>query len=121
MSAQVPERTTSLAAGAMNRRVLIQRPVEVYDAHGQREPEAWADVGQAWALVTRAPGTERFQADQRTSVQTATFTIRWRTGIEPGMRVISDGQAYDIRDVGESGTRDLIVLTCEGREVRTGR
>ena len=111
----------AMKAGELDRRILIQRPVPVRNAHGE-EITGWVDVASTWAKFERVSGTEEFQAEQRSARQQVRFTIRYRSGIEPTMTVVYDGERYEIEDVGEAGEgrRDGLVLTGYAREVKSG-
>lgn len=111
----------AIAAGKLDRRILIQRPVVVRDEHGD-EIEGWVDVATVWAEFKRTGGNEEFRASQTSNVQTVAFRIRFRAGLDPKMTVVYEGRRYDILDVGESedGRRVGITLTCEAREISPG-
>ena len=105
----------------LDRRILIQRPVEIRNAAGE-SILGWVDVASVWAGFKRASGKDEFKADQRSSVQQVVFTMRYRDGIDPKMTVVYDGERYEIEDVGEAGDgrRDGLMLTCHAREVVSG-
>jgi SPP1 family predicted phage head-tail adaptor len=55
--------------------------------------EAWATV---WANVRRVSARDYDSAGQPQASGLVSIVIRCRDGIEPGMRVLCDGQAWDI-------------------------
>lgn len=109
-------------AGKLSRRVTLQVPVKVRDSFGQ-ELENWQDVSpKVWANVTWMSGGESFTADQRSARQSVEFEIRYRAGLAPKrVRVVHDGQIYDVEDVREIGRRRGLVLTAYAHEVVSGR
>lgn len=108
-----------LNAGDLDRRLTLQRRA-VARNESNEEVGAWTDVAVVWGSVSRTGGGEGFGPDVRRATQQATITIRWREGVEPRMRVLSDdGQAYEITDVAEDpehGRREALLLTCFLRE-----
>lgn len=110
-----------MKAGDLDRRILIQRPVEVRNESGE-VITGWVDVAAVWAGFKRVSGTDEFKAEQRSSRQQVNFTIRYRQGIDPKMTVVYDGDRYEIEDVGEfgDGRRDGLVLVAYGREIASG-
>ena len=110
-----------IRAGHLDRRILIQRPVVVRDEHGD-ELEGWVDVATVWAEFKRTGGNEEFRAAQTSNVQTVTFRIRYRRGLDPKMSLVYEGRRYEILDVGESedARQEGIVLSCEAREISPG-
>ena len=103
----------------MDRRVLLQRQSDAQDSSGQ-VVGAWLDVCSAWAEFKPISATEEEKVDRRSSVQRATFVIRFRSGIEPTMRVVHDGVPWEILGVREIGRRVAIELDAEAREVGSG-
>lgn len=106
-------------AGARDRRIIIQRPPTDLDTAGQRSEE-WVTVCTPWARVEKSAGGESVQADQVAARQTVKFTILWRRGISPEMRVVYEGQLYRVEDVEEVGRRDGLTLTTSAFEVVPG-
>lgn len=97
--------------GRLDRRITIQRRELATDSFGA-DVGAWVDVVTTWAGYEPISGAEQFAADQRYAAQLVRFTIRHRAGIEARMRVVYDGQVWDIQDVAERGRRSALLLTC---------
>lgn len=110
-----------MKAGELDRRILVQRPVEVRNESGE-VITGWVDVATIWANFKRVNGTDEFKAEQRSSRQQVNFKIRYRQGIDPKMTVVYDGERYEIEDVGEAGEgrRDGLLLVAYAREVTSG-
>lgn len=89
-------------AGKMRRRIRVQEKKTITDREGIIKTE-WVDIAAPWAA--RKPLTARwretFQAAGVNAEKMVQFTIRYRTGITPDMRVIDTqgDQAYDIKAV----------------------
>lgn len=111
-----------MAAGKYDRYIRIERLSSVPDTYGQ-PMEAFTLHAMAWAMFEPLGGAEgHTEASlQRAATQRAQFTLRYREGIEPRMRVVWRRQAWDIVDVAETGARlRELVLTCEARQVESG-
>ena len=91
----------SIAAGSLNRRITIQQRETGHDDAGQ-PTSSWADVVTLWANIAGQTGMgsiTRAQDDIPASIERYSFRIRYREGITAGMRVLHNGQAFDIRQV----------------------
>ncbi len=108
-----------LRAGQLDRRITLQRPVPTRDSYGA-ELVAWQDLATVWAKVEPMGGDEGFRADQPTARQVTRFTIRYRAGVAPAMRVLYGGETYDIDDVSEPERRVSLVLLAHAHEVQSG-
>jgi SPP1 family predicted phage head-tail adaptor len=102
-----------MEAGKLNRRITIETNTTTDNAYGEHI-DTWGDAVQTWAEVRFPTAREIFQADQLTAVQTAIFKIRYRPGIYAAkVRVIHDGQTYNITGVTEIGMREGLQLIGE--------
>lgn len=108
-----------MKAGDLDRRITIQQNTGGPDSVGQIV-DTWGNVAVVWAKIEWKNGSEEFGSAQRSAKQTAEFTIRYRPGITPKMRVLYDGSAYDIEDVRETERRETLVLIAYAREVQSG-
>ncbi|GAP66797.1 phage head-tail adaptor [Mizugakiibacter sediminis] len=90
----------TLAAGKLNRRITIQQRTAGQDAAGQ-PVLTWADVASVWANVAGDTGlhTIRASGDLPAPVKRYSFRIRYRDGLNEGMRVVLGGQNFDIKTV----------------------
>jgi SPP1 family predicted phage head-tail adaptor len=93
-----------LNAQKLNRRITIQQRTDSQDTAGQ-PLLVWTDVCTVWAHVKFQSGMgfvsqEMFVGGNEVSRPVASIRIRWRDGIEPGMRVVDTaGRLFDIRVV----------------------
>ena len=87
------------AAGEMTQRIRIERRFQGQDNTGQPIDE-WRTVATVWAAVEPLQGNAYFLARQiPTHVCEARVRMRYREGIEPGMRVVHRSKLYDIESV----------------------
>lgn len=101
-------------AGLLDRRVSLERRVEVVDDSGQPVIQ-WFPVAEVWARVEPLGGRENFGAQQFVATGDLRFTIRFRKDITPLHRVVYDGQRYDVVSVAEDGRREALLIVARGR------
>ncbi len=106
-----------MRAGDLRHRIEIGRYVEGKDEWGDPLPPTWQTVATVWASVEGLSGRLLFEAQQSAMQSDHRVTIRYRTGIEPGMIVRHDGRELEIQAVlDRDGRRRGLQLMC--REVR---
>lgn len=101
-----------MRAGQLRDRITIQRKTGATDEWGTPVPQGWEDVAPVWADVRFQSGTETIRAGADVSIVRASARIRWRTGIDPGMRVLFGTQVFDIEAVLPSSDRKHVDLVC---------
>lgn len=104
-----------LAAGSLNRQITIQKPGTGKDPAGQ-PIKTWTDVATVWANVKSQTGMGVVSGEQNgveASVTRYSFRIRYRPGIDSGMRVLMGGIPYDITSVQmDEEKREWTDLVC---------
>lgn len=106
-----------MQAGRLNRRCVLQSPGTTQDELGQPIP-GWTDVATVWADIRMATGVraglESIKAGAVVSIVPVSIRIRYRTGINAGMRIVHNLQAYEIKAVQpDVGGREYVDLVCE--------
>ena len=102
-----------MQAGRLNRRCVLQTPGTAQDELGQPIP-GWTDVAPLWADIRMKSGLESIKAGAPVSVVAASVRIRYRAGVNAGMRVVHNLQAYDIKAVmPDVSGREFLDLVCE--------
>lgn len=102
-----------MQAGRLNRRCVIQQPGTVRDELGQ-PIHGWTDVATVWASIRHLSGVESIKADATVSTVKASIRIRWRPGLNAGMRVVHDAQVYNVEAVlPDVGGREFVDLVAE--------
>lgn len=106
----------SLAAGTLNRRISIQRRVSGTDDAGQPLP-GWESVVDVWAHVRGQTGMGTItglQDNVAASIERYSIRIRYREGLDAGMRVVYGAQIFDIRQIRmDFERREWTDLVCE--------
>lgn len=77
----------SLAAGALDQRVVVQSNTTTPDSQGGRS-SSWGTFATIWASVKAVSGSEVLQTAAVTSLVSYEIEARWRADLTPGMRVL---------------------------------
>ena len=102
----------SIAAGRLTTPIVIQQQTTTTDAIGQ-PLLTWTDFALVWANVKHLSGSEAIKAGASVSTVQASMRVRWLAGIDAGMRVLSDGQTYQIKAVLPDARREYTDLVVE--------
>lgn len=100
-------------AGLMDRMITFESASHVADAYGLNSAPTWTEVCQVWARVQQTGGNESVQADQRQTQSNTTFTINFRSDLNPRMRITYNSQYYNITNIQEQGYRAYLLITAE--------
>lgn len=99
--------------GRLNRRCTLQAPGTTQDELGQPIP-GWTDVATVWGDVRLRSGLESIKAGAVVSTVQASVRIRYRTGINAGMRVLVGSVPYEVLAVQpDVGGREYVDLVCQ--------
>ena len=81
--------------GKLNKRIIFQNFTTTENENGF-EIQEWSDFKTVWAGVTNLSGREYFAAMQVQAENIVKFTIRCNKNITESMRIIFEGNNYDI-------------------------
>lgn len=102
--------------GTLNRRITIQRQSTSTDEAGQ-PLDVWTDVATVWANVKGQTGLgaiKDVQGNVSSSISRYSFRIRFRAGLDAGMRVIYNAVPFDVTQVRmDFAEREWTDLVCE--------
>ena len=102
-----------MQAGRLNRRCTLQQPGTATDELGQPIP-GWTDIASVWADIRMRSGLESIKAGAPVSVVAASIRIRYRAGVNAGMRVVHNLVNYEIKAVmPDVSGREFLDLACE--------
>lgn len=102
-----------MQAGRLNTRCTLQQPGTTADELGQPIP-GWTDVATVWADIRMKSGLEAIKAGAIVSTVQASIRIRYRAGVNAGMRVVHNLVAYEIKAVmPDVSGRVFLDLACE--------
>lgn len=82
-------------AGELCHRVAIQQKTTVYDEYNY-ETEAWTEFKRLWGKLDFLSVKDSINAKAAGSETTARLKLRKRKDIDTGMRVLFDGQTFQI-------------------------
>lgn len=105
--------------GRMRHRLRIEASGSSVDGGGGQGADPWLSasvIATVWGHVEPMHGTERLRAMQLETPITHRIVIRYRPHIEPAMRVVFGGRAFNIRAVlnPNEANRSLELLCEEG-------
>lgn len=107
-----------MKAGALDRRITIQREVQTgTDAYNVPIME-WVDLATVAAAVTPVSDGERWRAAEVSAEVTTRFLIRYSpqvADVNPKDRIRYEGRLYDIYGVKEVGRREGLEITATAR------
>ena len=101
--------------GKLNRRVTIQQLVSGQDAAGH-PVQTWTDVATVWANVAGDTGlrTIKNAGDVTAAIKRYSIRIRFREGLDEGMRVLLGAVPFDVKEVRmDYAGREWTDLVCE--------
>lgn len=100
-------------AGSLRDYITIQRRIQAEDGWGS-PVNTWESITaqRLPANVRHLSGMSTIKADADVSISRASIRIRRRTDVNAGMRVLFDGQVYEIDDVLPGESREYIDLVC---------
>lgn len=102
-----------MRAGALDRLIKIESPSSEEDDWGM-PASGWIEVATVWADIKHASGLETVKSGVDVSIVRASIRIRRRTDVTAGMRVLCEGEVYDIRAVlDDVSDRVYTDLVCE--------
>ena len=103
-----------MRAGALRHSIHIQRRTGGHDEWNSPKPQAWENITAKpiWANVRFLSGSESIKAGADVSTVRASIRIRWRAGVDAGMRVLHQGQVFDVEAVLLGADRKHIDLVC---------
>ena len=82
-------------AGELCHRVTIQHKTTVYDEYNY-ETEAWTEYKKLWGKISFLSVKDSINAKAAGSETTARLKLRKRNDIDSSMRVLFDGQTFQI-------------------------
>lgn len=92
---------------------MIQKPSQAQDESGQ-PVSTWLDVAPVWANIRHPSGLDAVKADAPVSIVKASIRIRYRAGLDAGMRVVHKTTHYGIQAIlADEAHKEYMDLVCE--------
>jgi SPP1 family predicted phage head-tail adaptor len=106
----------TILAGEMRRRITIQQRVTSPDEFGGAAV-AWVDFAYCWAYYEPLHGSELYAAQQVYPETDTRFSIRYRSGLDPSMRIVDqNGVQFDVTGIVDVDQRHFkLVVTAVRR------
>lgn len=96
--------------GSMDRKIMIQSPPAAKDDGGELSG-SWVLECSPWAAVKHNSSSESNDEGTEAKVDMLTFTVRYRSGITSGMRVVHEGSIYEIVGIIPVGRREYLEIS----------
>jgi len=107
-----------IRAGALDRRIVIQRPTLARSTPLYEAIPSWATYATVWASKRPATAREMLRAQERGAEIDTVFEVRFSNDVrlvDPTFRVVVDGVTHEIVGVMEIGRREGLQLLCVAR------
>lgn len=105
-----------VAAGTLDRRLIIRKAAFTRDAATNEEIPTWATLRQVWGTKIAKGESETIEAGALGANRVVTFRVRYMADVTERDRINCEGLEYDIRGIREVGRREGLELTCEARQ-----
>lgn len=105
-----------MRAGNLDQRVTF-RSRTITSGRANVPVEHWEDAFTCWAEVRDVSATERTAAPKLMPARTATFFVRWRSGVVETMQVRWDERDWNITGIKRIGRREGLEIAAEAIEV----
>ncbi|HBR33189.1 MAG TPA: head-tail adaptor protein [Firmicutes bacterium] len=100
--------------GRMDKRITLQKPSKTPDGQGGRKKD-FEDVATVWAEFRRPKMATEVEAGAVISDMTQEISIRYRTDVKRGWRVLYGDRSFDVIHPPYDYNRENTILVC--REV----
>lgn len=100
-------------AGALSQRLVWQIAADSNDGGGGALRQ-WQDQAVLWARVTPMPATALSHDHGHGQTERFVVTLRWRSGLCPGQRLIWRGRLETSHD--PDGQRQRLTLLCRAKD-----
>ena len=107
-------RTLFVDPGSLRSELALQANTPASDGLGGHT-ENWAEVATVFARIEPVSAASVFGPDQTVETVTHRVTIRWRSGVASGMRLVKQGRIFDIVTVHDPDDTGRY-LVCRARE-----
>ncbi len=99
--------------GSLNQQITIQSLVTAKSASSGAITKTWTTFWTGNAAINFGSGSETEKSDTTIVVQNMAFTIRYKAGIIETMRIVFDGQNYNIQSIQLIGRKRYIKLIAK--------
>lgn len=100
----------AFTAQELNRKITFEALTTTVDPSTGYPTEAWAQVAEAFAKIEPLVGREYLAAAAIQAEGTVKFTIRYRGDLDTTMRLMCDGEAWNMTSIQNIKTRNRETL-----------
>lgn len=93
-----------MRAGRMDRQITIEKPNGTLSGFGEPIDE-WSVLAAVWADVQPQSGREFMAGGGEQATSNMIFVIHYRADLNRNMRIVYEGETYDIKAIREIGRR----------------
>jgi SPP1 family predicted phage head-tail adaptor len=104
-----------LQIGKLDRRIVVQRLTQGQGPYGE-PTETWTEFASLWTNAYSGSGREFAAARQVNAEISMQFQIRYLDGLSTTMRILYNGQHYDIDRISEVGRRERLDIFAKARQ-----
>lgn len=98
--------------GKMDRRIEIQSATDTRDSFGAGVP-SFSTIHTVWAQYESRGGAEVTEGEKVTATGLVTFTIRYVSGLNEKMRILFNGEYYDITNIQEPDRKRSLIIDAK--------
>lgn len=99
----------------MDRVIVIEQLLVTRGTQGGEEKK-WVRFAKLWASVREVSGNDAFISEQNQAFVRTVFRIHFRSGIKSAMRIVYEGNIYDMKGKPkELGRREGLEITAIAR------
>jgi SPP1 family predicted phage head-tail adaptor len=102
-----------MRGGELDKRMTIQQATDVQATSGDITTtwaDLWADVACRAIYADASKASEKFEGDRDVARTYIDFKIRWRSGLNPKMRIVFNSNNYDIVSISDLGRQEGILI-----------
>lgn len=100
-------------AGELDKRITLQAETGAQDSYGT-PGGTWADLATVWAGIITTGGREFYAAQKVNAETAAVFKIRYRSGINPTIRIQYGRRYFNILSIADPEERhEELLISCK--------
>ncbi|ACC72546.1 phage head closure protein [Paraburkholderia phymatum] len=110
-----------MQAGRLRYRLTFEKPVRLLDETGEVIVDQWVKAFTVWGSLEPLSGREYLSASEFRAGITTRVRVRWRSDLDPAMRIRCDEVTYDIAAIlPVMGLHKEAQIMCQSGVVTTG-
>ena len=98
-----------MRAGKIDRQIVIEQSTPTRNSVGENV-DVWSTFDTVYAEIRPAGGRERDFGGGHRAEADLVFKIRWQAGVTRVMRIVYDGDNYDITRIHPLGRREALEI-----------